>query len=257
MRVVMLTNEYPPAVYGGAGVHVVELTNALRGRVELDIRTFGDQRHRRAGWRVRGYPVSMDLDAAPGTLRPVLGAFSRNLAMSADPIEADLVHCHTWYTHLGGVVIAQAANVPLVVTVHSLEPLRPWKREQLGGGYELSAWVERQAMHQADAVIAVSRPPARTCSTTSRPIRSGSTSSPTASTPPRSRRTGRAPTGPVGRRPTQAVRPVRGPRDPSEGDREPGRGHSQPDRGHRCRPRCRAAGHARAGGRGGTGDCRR
>ena len=86
----------------------------------------------------------MDLEAAPETLRPVLGAFSRNLAMAADPIEADLVHCHTWYTHLGGVVIAQAANVPLVVTVHSLEPLRPWKREQLGGGYELSAWVERR-----------------------------------------------------------------------------------------------------------------
>ncbi len=157
MRVVMLTNEYPPAVYGGAGVHVAELTNALRGRVELDIRTFGDQRHDEPGFRVRGYPVSMDLEAAPETLRPVLGAFNRNLAMAADPGEADLVHCHTWYTHLGGVVMAQAANVPLVVTVHSLEPLRPWKREQLGGGYELSAWVERQAMHQADAVIAVSQ----------------------------------------------------------------------------------------------------
>jgi len=157
MRVVMLTNEYPPTVYGGAGVHVEELTNALRGRVELDIRTFGDQRHEEPGWRVRGYPVAMDLDATPEPLRPVLGAFSRNLAMAADPVDGDLVHCHTWYTHLGGIVIAQAANVPLVVTVHSLEPLRPWKREQLAGGYELSAWVERQAMTQADAVIAVSQ----------------------------------------------------------------------------------------------------
>jgi len=83
--------------------------------------------------------------------------FAASLAMAADPVEGDLVHCHTWYTHLGGIVIAEAANVPLVVTVHSLEPLRPWKREQLAGGYELSAWIERQAMTRADAVIAVSQ----------------------------------------------------------------------------------------------------
>jgi glycogen synthase len=157
VRVVILTNEYPPNVYGGAGVHVTELTNALRGRVELlDIRTFGDQRHDESGWRVRGYAAEMDLATVPEPLRPVLGAFSRSLAMSADPITADLVHCHTWYTHLGGLVASQAYGVPLVVTVHSLEPLRPWKREQLAGGYDVSAWVERQALEQADAVIAVS-----------------------------------------------------------------------------------------------------
>jgi glycogen synthase len=157
VRVVILTNEFPPNVYGGAGVHVTELTNALRGRVDLlDIRTFGDQRHDESGWRVRGYAAELDLATAPEPLRPVLGAFSRSLAMSADPIAADLVHCHTWYTHLGGLLASQAYGVPLVVTVHSLEPLRPWKREQLAGGYDVSAWVERQALEQADAVIAVS-----------------------------------------------------------------------------------------------------
>ena len=156
MRVLILTNEFPPNVYGGAGVHVAELTNALRGRVELDIRTFGEQHHEEPGWRVRGYPAPPDVGNAPEPLRPVLAAFSRNLAMAADPPAADLVHCHTWYTHLAGMVTSQAYGLPLIVTVHSLEPLRPWKREQLGGGYDVSAWVERQALEQADAVIAVS-----------------------------------------------------------------------------------------------------
>jgi glycosyltransferase involved in cell wall biosynthesis len=154
VRVLILTNEFPPTVYGGAGVHVRELTNALRGRVELDVRTFGDHAHDEPGWRVHGYPASPDVAGAPEELRPVLSAFSRNLAMAADAPTADLVHCHTWYTHLGGLVIGQAYGLPLVVTVHSLEPLRPWKREQLGGGYDASAWVEREALEGADAVIA-------------------------------------------------------------------------------------------------------
>lgn len=152
----MLTNEFPPSVYGGAGVHVAELSNALRGRVDLDIRTFGDQGHEEPGYRVRGYPPPVDVESTPEPLRPVIAAFGRGLAMAADPPAADLVHCHTWYTHLGGLVIGRAYGMPLVVTVHSLEPLRPWKREQLGTGYEASAWVEREALEQADAVIAVS-----------------------------------------------------------------------------------------------------
>jgi alpha-maltose-1-phosphate synthase len=156
MRVVMLTNEFPPSVYGGAGVHVTELANALRGRIELDIRAFGDQVQDEPGWRVRGYAPTAPLDDVAETLRPVFGAFSRNLAMAIDPPKADLVHCHTWYTHLGGLVMGQAYGLPLVVTVHSLEPLRPWKREQLGSGYDASAWIEREALEQADAVIAVS-----------------------------------------------------------------------------------------------------
>ncbi len=152
----MLTNEFPPSVYGGAGVHVAELTNALRGRVDLDIRTFGDQSHEEAGYRVRGYKATAELGQVAETLRPVLAAFHRNLAMATDQPTADLVHCHTWYTHLGGLVMSQAYGLPLVVTVHSLEPLRPWKREQLGTGYDASAWIEREALEQADAVIAVS-----------------------------------------------------------------------------------------------------
>ncbi|HJT64105.1 MAG TPA: glycogen synthase [Candidatus Limnocylindria bacterium] len=156
MRVVMLTNEFPPSVYGGAGVHVAELANALRRQVELDVRTFGDQASDEPGWRIRGYAPTASLDDVAETLRPVFGAFSRNLAMAIDPPNADLVHCHTWYTHLGGLVMRQAYGLPLVVTVHSLEPLRPWKREQLGSGYDASAWIEREALEQADAVIAVS-----------------------------------------------------------------------------------------------------
>ena len=152
----MLTNEFPPSVYGGAGVHVGELAAALRGQVELDIRTFGDHDQDEPGWRVRGYPATGDVAAAPEPIQPVLGAFHRNLAMVADAPSAQLVHCHTWYTHLGGLLLSQAYGLPLVVTVHSLEPLRPWKREQLGGGYDLSAWVEGQALEAADAVIAVS-----------------------------------------------------------------------------------------------------
>lgn len=152
----MLTNEFPPSVYGGAGIHVEELTAALRGRVELDIRTFGEQAQDEPGFRVQGYPAPLEVGSAPEPLRPVLSAFGRNLAMAADPATADLVHCHTWYTHLGGLVIGRAYGLPLVVTVHSLEPLRPWKREQLGTGYQASAWVERQALEGADAVIAVS-----------------------------------------------------------------------------------------------------
>lgn len=156
MRALLLTNEFPPSIYGGAGVHVGELTRALRGQVELDIRTFGDHDEAAPGWRVRGYPASADLPSTLPMLAPIAGALSRDVAMVADPIDADLVHVHTWYVHLAGVLAKLAYGIPLVVTVHSLEPLRPWKREQLGGGYDLSAWIERTALTMADAVIAVS-----------------------------------------------------------------------------------------------------
>ena len=157
MRALVLSNEFPPHVYGGAGVHVAELTQHLRDLIEVDIRTFGSPAEDAPGWRVRGYSPAADVEAADERLRPVLGALSRNLAMVADPIVADVVHCHTWYTHLAGVVVQRAHDIPLVVTVHSLEPLRPWKREQLGGGYVVSSWIERTALESADAVVAVSR----------------------------------------------------------------------------------------------------
>lgn len=155
MEVLLLTNEFPPEVYGGAGVHVDALTRALRGQVALDIRTFGRQDVREDGWRVSGFPEPPGLDAAPLALRPILGAFGRCLSMAADAGDADLVHCHTWYTHLAGSLL-RGRGLPLVVTAHSLEPRRPWKRNQLGAGYELAAAVERQALETADAVIAVS-----------------------------------------------------------------------------------------------------
>ncbi|MGZ8475879.1 MAG: glycogen synthase [Candidatus Limnocylindria bacterium] len=153
----ILTNEFPPEIYGGAGVHVDELTRHLRALIELDIRTFGSAAEASDSWRVRGYEVAHDLSAADERLRPMLGALSRDLAMVADPVTADVVHVHTWYTHLAGVLARLAYGIPLVLTVHSLEPLRPWKREQLGGGYDVSSWIERTAIESADAVIAVSQ----------------------------------------------------------------------------------------------------
>ena len=157
MKALLLTNEYPPHVYGGAGMHVAELTRHLRGLISLEVRTFGDQQEEADGWRVRGYPPAREQGPGDDRLRPAWDAFGRDLAMAADPSDADLVHCHTWYTHLGGLLVQKANSIPLVITVHSLEPLRPWKREQLGGGYDLSSWVERTALESANAVIAVSR----------------------------------------------------------------------------------------------------
>jgi starch synthase len=156
MQALILTNEYPPNVYGGAGVHVEYLVRELARRIEVDVRTFGEQGQTGPPLRVRGYPAQLDLDATPEPLRPLLRAFARDLAFVADPVTADVVHCHTWYTHLGGIVAKLAYGIPLVITIHSLEPLRPWKREQLGGGYDVSTWVERTAIEMADAVVAVS-----------------------------------------------------------------------------------------------------
>ena len=129
MQALILTNEYPPNVYGGAGVHVEYLTRELARLIDVDVRSFGAQDLSEGSLRVKGYPVAHDLGATPEQLRPVLGAFSRDVGFFADPVAADLVHCHTWYTHLGGIVAKIAYGIPLVVTVHSLEPLRPWKRE--------------------------------------------------------------------------------------------------------------------------------
>src|SRR5918996_2681758 len=156
MRALILTNEFPPSIYGGAGVHVAELTRHLAPLVELDIRTFGEHDESRPGWRVRGFPPAHELDAADERLRPMLAALSRDVGFVAEPVDADVVHCHTWYTHLAGILARMAYGIPLVITAHSLEPLRPWKREQLAGGYDVSSWVERTAIEMADAIVAVS-----------------------------------------------------------------------------------------------------
>jgi alpha-maltose-1-phosphate synthase len=157
MRALILTNEFPPTIYGGAGVHVDELTRALRQLIEVEVRTFGSQDEAAEGWRVRGFPPAHDLTATDERLRPMLAALSRDIGMAAEPVDADVIHAHTWYTHFAGILAKLAYGRPLVMTVHSLEPLRPWKREQLAGGYDVSAWVERTALEMADAVIAVSR----------------------------------------------------------------------------------------------------
>ena len=156
MKALLLTNEYPPNVYGGAGVHVEFLSRELAQLMDVEVRCFGEQHADEGRLRVRGYPEPNDM-TAPSYLRPVFGAMARDVAWAGADVDADVVHCHTWYSHLGGILASRGYGIPLVITVHSLEPLRPWKREQLRGGYELSCWVEQTALGMADAVVAVSR----------------------------------------------------------------------------------------------------
>ncbi|WP_328877774.1 glycogen synthase [Streptomyces sp. NBC_00299] len=148
MRVGLLTREYPPDVYGGAGVHVEFLARELRDLVDLEVHCWGEGR---AVGVLRHRPWSA-LDTSNDALR----TFSVDLAMAAGLEGRDLVHSHTWYANLGGHLAKLLYGIPHVMTAHSLEPLRPWKAEQLGGGYALSSWAERTAIEAADAVIAVS-----------------------------------------------------------------------------------------------------
>ena len=158
MNVLIYSNEYPPHNYGGAGVHVEYLTRELSRLpdVDVDVRAFGDQDDPGYPLKVKGYPVETGGFGAPKFLRSIIGSAQRAVDYNADGNEADVVHCHTWYTHLAGIMTKLNYGIPLVVSAHSLEPLRPWKREQLGGGYDFSCWVEKTAMEMADAVIAVS-----------------------------------------------------------------------------------------------------
>lgn len=156
-KVLLLTNEYPPHVYGGAGVHVEFLSRELAKLLNVEVRAFGSQRVDEPALCVRGYENKWRGDSTPAYLQGIFSAMARCVDFAATPVDADIVHCHTWYSHLAGLFIQQVYGVPLVVTVHSLEPLRPWKREQLQGGYELSCWVESTALQAADAVIAVSQ----------------------------------------------------------------------------------------------------
>jgi glycogen synthase len=157
MKALFLTNEYPPNVYGGAGVHVDYLSRELARLIAVEVRCFGNQDEAREHLRVRGFGLDSAGWTAPKNLRSIFGAVRRCTDFNTAAIDADVVHCHTWYTHLGGILAKLNYGIPLVITSHSLEPLRPWKREQLGGGYDFSCWVERTAMEMADAVIAVSR----------------------------------------------------------------------------------------------------
>lgn len=156
MKVLILTNEYPPKVYGGAGVHVDNLSRELARTMPIEVRCFGDQKLEKGNLSVRGFDLDPSQFTCPKPLRSVFGAIRRCTDFNSIEIDADLVHCHTWYSHFGGILAKMNYGLPLVITVHSLEPLRPWKREQLGGGYDFSAWLEKTALEMADAVIAVS-----------------------------------------------------------------------------------------------------
>lgn len=156
MKTLLLTNEYPPNIYGGAGVHVDYLSRELAKLMEVEVRCFGDQKDDLGNLQVRGFGTGTPEMTCPKPLQSPLGASRRCVDFNGADISADLVHCHTWYTHLGGIMAKLNYGIPLVITVHSLEPLRPWKREQLGGGYDFSLWVEKTALEMADAVIAVS-----------------------------------------------------------------------------------------------------
>ncbi|HEV7848293.1 MAG TPA: glycogen synthase [Mycetocola sp.] len=149
MRVDLLTREYPPEIYGGAGVHVAELVSAMRGEIDVTVRCFGAERTETDTF---AYRVPTELEGANGALT-TLGT---DLLMAQDAAGADLVHSHTWYANGAGHVAKLLHGIPHVVSAHSLEPLRPWKAEQLGGGYRVSSWIEKTAFEAADAVIAVS-----------------------------------------------------------------------------------------------------
>lgn len=157
-RVAVFTKEYPPYVYGGAGVHVEYLCRELARLVPVEVRCFGDQDYSEGNLTVKGYEMwdEVKQNTDPRFVGAV-DAFARSLAMSKDKLDAGIVHCHTWYADMGGLLAGKLWGVPYVLTIHSLEPLRPWKVEQLGNAYHLSAWMERTAIQEADAVIAVSK----------------------------------------------------------------------------------------------------
>jgi glycogen synthase len=156
VKVLFLTNEYPPHIYGGAGVHVGYLSRELAKTMPVEVRCFGDQRIQEGNLKVIGFELDTSNFTCPKPLRSAFGAVRRCTDFNTMNIDADLVHCHTWYSHFGGILARKNYGIPLVVTVHSLEPLRPWKREQLEGGYDFSLWVEKTALEMADAIIAVS-----------------------------------------------------------------------------------------------------
>jgi alpha-maltose-1-phosphate synthase len=150
VKVALLTREYPPDVYGGAGVHLEYLSRELRRLIEVDVHAWGDDREGAIGHR------AWDALDGPQPELAALRAMSIDLTMAARIGDADVAHSHTWYANLGGHLAKLVRDIPHVVTVHSLEPLRPWKAEQLGGGYALSSFCERTAVEAADAIVAVS-----------------------------------------------------------------------------------------------------
>jgi len=158
MRVGLFTREYPPLVYGGAGVHVNYLSRELAKEIEVEVHCWGPQQGQEGNLQVRGAePWSEITNGTEGKFKGALEAFSLNLTQIKALQGIDVVHTHTWYVSMAGFLAKKLYGVPFVLTTHSLEPLRAWKAEQLGSGYAMSSWMERTAILDADAIIAVSR----------------------------------------------------------------------------------------------------
>jgi len=161
MRIAILTNEYPPHIYGGAGVHVHYLSRqlaALDGHQHtVKVLCFGEQHETQDNLAVDGIQVDFPFPFQERQYKKLLETTFRNVLMAGTLKGVDIIHCHTWYTSLAGCLLKHLLDKPLVLTTHSLEPHRPWKAEQLGAGYHVSSWLEKTAYENADGVIAVSR----------------------------------------------------------------------------------------------------
>ena len=157
MNAAILTNEFPPEIYGGAGIHVKFLSQELSKLCHIEARCFGPQNDDADNIRAIGFSQKLDHNPADERFKKILKPLDINLQWMSSLKDIDVIHCHTWYSHFGGVVASRLLQCPLILTTHSLEPHRPWKAEQLGdGGYNMSCWIERTAYEAADGVIAVS-----------------------------------------------------------------------------------------------------
>lgn len=158
MKIALFTNEFPPNIYGGAGVHIDFLSQELAKLGQVEVRCFGDQSVSTDSMNVHG--ITSSLTKMVDESNPHIKMFhnlSKNVELAQATPQADIVHCHTWYTHLAGIFTRELLQVPLIITTHSLETHRPWKVEQLGNGYFLSRWLENSAYNTADGIIAVSK----------------------------------------------------------------------------------------------------
>lgn len=157
MKIALFSNEFPPNIYGGAGVHIDFLSQELAKLGSVEVRCFGSQSENISNMHVLGITSSLTKMEDPNNSHiKMFHNLSKNVEMAQATPDADIIHCHTWYTHLAGVFSRELLQVPLILTTHSLETHRPWKVEQLGNGYFLSRWIEQQAYTTADGVIAVS-----------------------------------------------------------------------------------------------------
>lgn len=157
MKIALFTNEFPPNIYGGAGVHIDFLSHELEKLAKVEVRCFGDQKEDKGNMHVEGITSCLTkMEDKENEHIKMFHNLSKNVEMAQATPKADIVHCHTWYTHMAGVFTRELLQVPLILTTHSLETHRPWKIEQLGNGYFLSRWIETNAYKTADGVIAVS-----------------------------------------------------------------------------------------------------